>query len=49
MDITKSSKSPDVNVVKQGQTSNGAFGSNPNAAVKGSRPTRDITIPTAKG
>lgn len=49
MDITKTSKSADVKVMKQGQTTNGAFGSNPQAKVKGSRPTRDVSIPTAKG
>lgn len=47
--IKNSSKSPDVNIVKQGHTTNGDFGSNPNAKVKGGRTTRDITIPTAKG
>ena len=47
-DIRKVSKSPDAPIIKQGHTSNNAFGSNPNAKVKGSRPTRDLTIPTAK-
>lgn len=47
-DIRKTSKAPDTNVVKQGHTTNGAFGSNPNAKVKGGRPTRDVSIPTAR-
>lgn len=48
-DIRKTSKSPDVPIKKQGHTTNGDFGSNPNARVKGGRTARDITIPTAKG
>jgi len=44
-DIRKSSKSPDTNIIRQGHTTNGSFGSDPNAKVKGSRPTRDITNP----
>lgn len=47
-DIRTVSKAPDTTIVKMGQTTNGSFGSNPMAKVKGSRPTRDITIPTAK-
>lgn len=47
--IKNSSKAPDVNIMKQGHTTNGDFGSNPSARVKGGRTTRDITIPTAKG
>lgn len=48
-DIKNSSKAPDVNIMKQGHTTNGDFGSNPSARVKGGRKSRDITIPTAKG
>lgn len=48
MDITKTSKAPDTTIVKQGQTTNGSFGSDPNAKVKGSRPTRDIANPVSK-
>lgn len=47
-DITKVSKKPDTTIVRQGQTSNGSFGSEPNVKVKGSRPTRDLTVPAAK-
>ncbi len=47
-DITKVSTKPGTTVVKQGQTSNGAFGSDPGARVKGSRPVRDLTVPNAK-
>lgn len=47
-DITKSSKSADVNILRQGQTENGSFGSSPSRKVKGSRPTRDLAAPTAK-
>lgn len=47
-DITKVSKSADTNIIKMGHTTNGAFGSNPSAKVKGSRPTRDLAAPTAK-
>ncbi len=47
-DITKSSMSPKTTVVRQGQTANGAFGSDPSAKVKGSRSTRDLTVPNAK-
>lgn len=47
-DITKVSTKPGTTVVKQGHTTNGAFGSDPNVKVKGSRPVRDLTIPTAK-
>jgi hypothetical protein len=47
-DITKMSKAPDTTIVKQGHTTNGDFGSNPNAKVLGGRTTRDITIPTAR-
>lgn len=49
MDIRKQSKSPDTTIIRQGQTSNGSFGSDPNAKVKGSRPTRDLAVPNAKG
>lgn len=31
-----------------GQTTNGDFGSDPNAKVKGSRPVRDLVIPVVK-
>lgn len=47
-DIRKVSKSADTNIMKQGHTTNGDFGSNPNAKVLGGRTTRDITIPTAR-
>lgn len=47
-DIRKTSKAPDVNIKKQGHTSSGSFGSDPNVKAKG-RSVRDITIPTAKG
>lgn len=47
-DIKKTSKSPDVPIMKQGHTSSGSFGSDPNKKAKG-RSVRDITIPTAKG
>jgi hypothetical protein len=46
--ITQTSKSPDVNIMRQGHTSNGSFGSDPMKKVKGGRSTRDLTIPTAK-
>lgn len=48
VDIRKASTSKDVNVIRQGQTTNDSFGSSPTRKVKGSRPTRDLTIPTAK-
>lgn len=48
-DIKKSSTAKDVNVMRQGHTTNGDFGSDPNARILGGRTTRDITIPTAKG
>lgn len=48
MDIRKASKSPDTTIMKQGQTANGAFGSDPGVKVKGSRPTRDLSNPVAK-
>lgn len=48
-DIKNASKSPDTTIIKQGHTTNGSFGSDPNAKVKGGRATRDISIPTAKG
>ena len=47
-DITKASKSPDVQILKQGHTTSGDFGSNPQAKILGGRQVRDITIPTAK-
>lgn len=47
-DIRKSSKSPDTQILRQGQTKNGAFGSDPGIRVKGSRPVSDITVPMAK-
>lgn len=47
-DITKVSRSADTNILRQGHTTNGDFGSNPNAKVKGGRAVRDLTIPTAK-
>lgn len=47
--IKNSSKSPDVNIMRMGHTTNGSFGSDPNKKVKGSRPTRDLTVPNAKG
>lgn len=48
-DIKNTSTQPDTTIVRQGHTTNGAFGSDPAVRVKGGRPTRDITIPTAKG
>lgn len=48
-DIKNTSKSPDVNIVKQGHTTNSDFGSDPNARVKGGRKARDISAPAAKG
>jgi hypothetical protein len=48
-DIKNTSKSPDVNVMKQGHTTNGDFGSDPNARVKGGRKARNIDVPTARG
>ena len=48
-DITKTSKAPDVNIERMGQTENGAFGSSPSKKVKGGRATRDLTVPNAKG
>lgn len=47
-DITKVSKAPDANIMKMGHTTNGDFGSNPAAKVKGGRTVRDLTVPTAK-
>ncbi len=47
-DIRKASKSPDTTIIRQGHTTNRSFGSDPNAKVKGSRPTTDVTIPMAK-
>lgn len=47
-DIRKVSTKPDTTIVRQGQTSNGAFGSDPSLKVKGSRPVRDLTVPAAK-
>ena len=46
-DIRKSSKSPDTTIMKQGHTSNGSFGSEPNVKVKG-RAVRDLSNPVAK-
>lgn len=46
--IIKTSKAPDVNIERMGQTTNGAFGSDPMRKVKGGRATRDVTIPNAK-
>lgn len=48
-DITKSSTSPDTNIVRQGHTTNGSFGSDPSKKVKGGRQVRDLTVPNAKG
>ncbi len=47
-DITKVSKSPETSIIRTGQTENGAFGSSPSKKVKGSRATRDLTVPNAK-
>ena len=47
-DIRKASTSKDVNLIKQGHTTNDSFGSSPTRKVKGNRSTRDISIPTAK-
>ena len=47
-DIRKSSKSPDTTIIKQGHTSNGSFGSDPNVKVKGGRAVRDLSNPVAK-
>lgn len=35
-------------LMKMGQTSNGNFGDDPNAKVKGSRPVRDLSLPVVK-
>lgn len=48
-DIRKTSKAPDTTILKQGHTTNGSFGSDPSAKVKGGRTTRDINAPTSKG
>ena len=47
-DITRVSTKPGTTIVKQGHTSNGSFGSDPNVKVKGSRSVRDLNIPNAK-
>lgn len=47
-DITSVSVKPGTTIVKQGHTTNGSFGSDPNVKVKGGRPVRDLTVPTAK-
>lgn len=44
-DITKTSKSAGAPIVKQGHTSNGKFGSDPNARVKGGNNVRDLNPP----
>lgn len=48
MDIRKTSKAPETNIVKAGHTSNGSFGNDPSLKVKGSRTARDLSIPMAK-
>lgn len=46
-DIRKAS-TKDASVIRQGHTTNGAFGSDPTRKVKGNRSVRDISTPTAK-
>lgn len=48
-DIKNASKAPDTTIIKQGHTTNGSFGSDPNARVKGGRTARNIDAPTSKG
>lgn len=48
VDITKVSKKADTTIQKMGHTTNGAFGSDPSRRVKGGRPVRDLTIPSAR-
>lgn len=47
-DIRKVSTSKDASLIRQGHTTNDSFGSSPSRKVKGSRPTRDVSSPTAK-
>ncbi len=47
-DITKTSMKPGTTIVKQGFTTNGAFGSDPASKVKGGRSVRDLNVPNAK-
>lgn len=35
-------------LMKMGHTTNGNFGDDPNAKVKGSRPVRDLSLPVVK-
>lgn len=45
-DITKVSKSPATDILKQGHTTNGKFGSDPNAQVKGGKAVRNLDPPS---
>ena len=45
-DIRKVSKSPDTTIIKQGHTSNGKFGSDTMAKVKGNSAVRDLNAPS---
>lgn len=45
-DITKTSKAAGANIIKQGHTTNGKFGSNPNAQVRGGNAVRDLNPPS---
>ncbi len=45
-DIRKVSKAPGTSIMKQGHTTNGKFGSNPDAKVRGGNAGRDLNPPS---
>ncbi len=45
-DIRKVSTSPDTTIIKQGHTTNGKFGSDPMAKVRGGNAVRDLNPPS---
>lgn len=45
-DITSVSKSPQTTIIKQGHTTNGKFGSSPDAKVKGGNAVRNLDPPS---
>ncbi len=44
--ITQVSTAPGATIIKQGHTTNGKFGSDPNVKVKGSSAVRDLNPPS---
>lgn len=45
-DIRKTSKAPGVEITKQGHTTNGKFGSDPQSKVRGGNAVRDLNPPS---